>query len=177
MNLYKNFLNDIAKSKTTPLLIELNRKALDDFAKETGVERSAKTDTATTLSGAKSIYDKDIDSSTNIIYIDPKDSSSSVALLESIDENIEEDIKKDAILEVIKETTKEAVSFFAGDFASGLLDEAIGEYLDVAINYISDEFISQISDGAIDITYADLNISDKIVSKAIEYISDTSKDI
>jgi len=172
MPLYRNFLKDTVKSQATPLLIELNQKTITEFFQTQHTEKSTEQNINSILTGVKSIYDKDGKDSTNVIFIKPKEDDQKIILLETILENTTDDIKQVANINIVKEATKEGVSFFVGDYLGGVLDETIGDYLDVAIDNISDMFLSEFSENTLGMIGIEYDLSGEIIDKVIDYVSD-----
>ena len=172
MPLLENYQNDLLKSRTTPLLIELSKKDLDTMCKDNvrGVIMS--------LVVAKAVYDTTLEDTTetNLIYIDADKAKDveHIFLLEEFLDLVSDHLKYIKNLAIVKEGISAGLSFATG----GLLNSEIGGLLDSGIEMIAGSVSEGMTEFLIDTTleYVDVGeqITDILESKAFDFINDTS---
>lgn len=174
MPLLKNYQQDIIKSRTTPLLIELSKKDLDLMCKDDicGVTIS--------LAVAKNIYDeplkdKDI-TETNLIYIDADDAKSvdHIYLLEEFLELTSDHLRYMKNLAIVKESISAGLSFATG----GLLNDAVGGIINSGVEMLAENISSDAADLLVDtaLEYVDIGekTTDILESIAFDFTNDST---
>ena len=134
MKILDNYKQDLIKSIKTPLLIELNKKDLEQFDGN-GLNKAALY--------AEYIYNEFISNkeSTNLIFIDSnnylvdnKNEKQSIILLEEIIKLTSKQIQSYKNINIAKSGVKSALSYFTGP----LIKEIIGDYVDAGIDQVND---------------------------------------
>ena len=172
MSLLKNFQNDLLKSRTTPLLMELSKKDLDSMCQNDvcGVNIS--------LVVAKTVYDMPLKDTTetNIIYIDADESKSvdHIYLLEEFLDLTSDHFKYIKNLAIVKESIGAGLSFAIG----GLLNDELGSVINSGVDMIAESISGDITDVFIDtaLDYVDIGeeITDILESKVFDFMNDSS---
>ena len=170
MSILKNYQQDLIKSLSSPLLIELNKKDIKQFGTN-GLDNA--------ILNAQSIYNRSISikESTNLIYIngnkyniDNIKDDNPVILLEEIIKLTSKQIQSQKNINIVKAGVKGALSYFTGS----LVKESISEYVDAGIDQVSD----MLSDTAEDVLEfiseeLDYNFTDEILGKITNNINET----
>jgi hypothetical protein len=178
MHYYKNYQEDLIKSRKTPILIELNKKDLNRFSedfkdgltelKKETVDSFNNLDIAVATLTAKEIYDSFIKNknSTNLIFIDTNKKTDNVnsILLEQIVDQFNDSLKKIYNLEIGKEVIKTGLSYLSSGISN-----IFGNYLDTGIDYITDIVTDEIED------ILGEGIADIIIEESSNYIIDEVK--
>ncbi len=170
MKILDNYKQDLIKSIKTPLLIELNKKDLEQFDGN-GLNKAALY--------AEYIYNEFISNkeSTNLIFIDSnnylvdnKNEKQSIILLEEIIKLTSKQIQSYKNINIAKSGVKSALSYFTGP----LIKEIIGDYVDAGIDQVND-LLSEQFKNFIDVVEKELNynFTDKILSKITSKINGT----
>lgn len=173
MSLFKNYQQDLLKSRITPLLIELSKQDLDSLCKDDvcGVTIS--------LSVAKAIYDiplKDT-TETNLIYIDADNAKSVdyIYLLEKFLSLTRVHLKSIKNLAIVKESISTGLSFATG----GLLNYTVGGgIINSGVEMIVDTISGDVIDVLIDTTLEYVDEGEKITevldSKLFDFTNDST---
>lgn len=172
MLLLENYVNDILKSRTTPLLIELSKKDLDLLCKGKvcGVNIS--------LAFSKKIYDSKLKNSTetNLIYIDANNAKDieHTYLFEEFLNLIEDQIKSIKNFDIIKVGTTQTLSYVTG----GFLKDAVAEFIDNGVDTIVGSIKGNITDTLIDSTLDHIDIVEELTTlledEMFDFLSDSS---
>jgi len=170
----KNYQQDLQKSRTTPLLIELSKKDLDSLC-----NKDNKCGVTISLAVAKAIYDKPLKKDTketNLIYIDG-DSATNVDhiyLLEKFFDLASDHLKYIKNLAIVKESISAGLSFATG----GLLNGAVGGIINSGVEMIADTVSGDVTDFLIDTTLDYIDVGEKITdiveSKLFDFTNDNS---
>ena len=122
MKIKQNYQQDIIKSKTTSLLIELSKKDLNNFDDTQGLNYS--------INIAKKIYNHPISnlSETNMIFIDGADvQNNQILLFNKLLDNLENSFKDIKNINALKETISAGISVATG----GILGDIFGSSFDI----------------------------------------------
>jgi tetratricopeptide (TPR) repeat protein len=171
LSLANNYKNDIVNSQNTPLLIELNKKDISQFALKSDKNSHA----YFPFLVAQSIYDSQLATgSTNVIAIDGDSYSSDKRfyLLEALLDQLSGELKDIKNIATLKETLKAAASMATG----GLLNEFVGSYLEKGVGYIFDEVGDRFSQLLVDTINEKINVSNVVISSIEGFIQDTTGD-
>ncbi|MGI2175493.1 tetratricopeptide repeat protein [Shewanella ulleungensis] len=171
LSLANNYKNDIVNSQNTPLLIELNKKDISQFALTSDKNSHA----YFPFLVAQSIYDSQLATgSTNVIAIDGDSYSSDKRfyLLEALLDQLSGELKDIKNIATLKETLKAAASMATG----GLLNEFVGSYLEKGVGYIFDEVGDRFSQLLVDTINEKINVSNVVISSIEGFIQDTTGD-
>jgi len=174
MPLLKNYANDIVKSRTMPLLIELSKKDLDLICKDNvcGVNIS--------LALVKELYDTPLKDTTetNIVFIDADDAKGyeHTYLLEEFLELVKDQVENVKNLAIAKVAISQGLSFVTG----GLLNQFAGEFINNGIDTLLDNVSGDIMDIAIDTSLDYVDVGEKLTgileSEIFNFVNDTSID-
>jgi len=175
-NLKGNFKDDIKKSKSSTLLIELSKKDIDDFGE------------IFPFIAAEEIYSVGLkrNSVTNVTFIDGDSciEEERFYLLESILEQLSDEITDIKSIAMLKEALKTGASIATG----GILGGIFGDQLEKVAEFFVEEVESTFSDYAVDFIYDKVDLSkgltdqiedrlDNITeSKLCNFINTSSKD-
>jgi hypothetical protein len=167
----KNYLNDLSRSKNTPLLIELNQdeiKLIHNDSQKNNAHNFP-------LLVAQRVYNKNQDKKgSNIIVIDGDNeaSSESFILLDALLESLRDELKSIKNITTLKETLKTAASMATG----GLLNDFAGDYLDKGFDFIFDEVSDQFSDLLTEVVIDNADVSKLLLSGIEGLLGDTTGD-
>ncbi|WP_299573100.1 tetratricopeptide repeat protein [uncultured Shewanella sp.] len=167
----KNYLEDLSRSKTTPLLIELNQ----DEIKLIHNDSQKKNAHHFPLLLAQRVYNNNLDNKgNNLIVIDGDNeaSSDSFNLLETLLEALRDELKSIKSITTLKETLKTAASMATG----GLLNDFAGDYLDKGFDFIFDEVSDQFSDLLTEAVIDNADVSKLLLSSIEGLLGDTTGD-
>jgi len=131
MKLLKYYQQDLLKSRTTPLLIELSKVDMNKFGKNS-FELSFFT--------AQMLYDKEISDTgeTNFIYIDGDKvtDSESIFLFEEILRVLHDPLKDIVNAVIIKKAISKAISMATGGVVNGVLGDVLDSGVELVFNKI-----------------------------------------
>ena len=174
MPLLKNYANDIVKSRTMPLLIELSKKDLDLICKDDvcGVNIS--------LALAKELYDTPLKDTTetNIVFIDADNAKDyeHTYLLEEFLELIKDQVNNVKNLAIAKVAISQGLSFVTG----GLLNQFAGEFINNSIDTLLDNVSGNIMDIVIDTSLEYVDVGETLTgileSEIFNFVNDRSID-
>lgn len=172
MPLLRNYANDIIKSRTTPLLIELSKNDLDAMCKGDvcGLEVS--------LGVAKELYDAPLKGAneTNIVFIDGSKALGygHTYLLEEFLELVKDHIETIKNLQIAKEVISQGLSFATG----GLLNQVAGNFInsgiETVLGNISDDVMGMLLDSSLEYIDVAEQLTDILESKTFDFINDKS---
>ncbi|UGA53385.1 tetratricopeptide repeat protein [Vibrio sp. VB16] len=168
--LYSNYVSDLGRAVSTPLLIELSGTDLNSFIdnKQIAVDTS---DVA--LFSAQSVFNHKLSNSdkTNVIVISANgDDPSEFAILEALLQLLRNDLKNIANVQVIKQTIKAGVTLGT----SGLLNDFAGGFLDKGVDFIFNEIGDAFSSSIIDSAQEHLDLSSFLLDRVESVLQDTS---
>ena len=172
MPLLNNYQNDLLKSRTSPLFIELSKKDLDKICKD------KQCGLLTSLAVAKAVYDAQLKDTTetNIIYIDADKAKDveHIYLLEEFLDLISDHLKEIKNLAIVKESLSGGLSYATG----GLLNNAIGEVINNTVAMLADNISGNITEELVDTILEHIDVGEKITdileNKTSEFIKDTT---
>ena len=167
MSILKNFQQDIIKSRTTPLLIELSKKDLDAFG-DKGLDIALMT--------TKKIYDKSFEdrpNETNMIYIDGNNATDieHIYLLEEFLNIVNDQLKKIKKLAIVKEGISAGLSYATG----GVLDNTLGSFIDKGVDVVVGNINDSIAQFVLNQVIDNVDISNELLSKIEDEITASIK--
>ncbi|MEI6893294.1 MAG: tetratricopeptide repeat protein [Colwellia sp.] len=163
----KNYRNDLIRSQTTPLLIELNQDEINRLAN--GANNSQLQCLPALV--AQQVYNKKTD---NIIMIDGDaiTSPDSFILLDTLLEQLRYELKNIKSLATLKETLKVGASVAT----AGILNDFIGAHLDKGLNFVFDGVKEHLSNLLTDITIDNIDLSKVLLSNIEDLLNDNAGD-
>lgn len=159
MLLLKNYAQDLLKSRTTPLLLELSKKDLDQMCNNgvSGINIS--------LALAKEIYDSSLENTTetNLIYIDANYAKNfeHTFLLEAFLNIIEDQIKSIKNFNIVKVGMVQTLSFLTGRLVD---NKTITEFIKNDVDTVLDYIERNITDTLIGITLENKDVVKELSS-------------
>lgn len=172
MQLLTNYVQDLQKSKTTPLLIELSKKDLDQLCKESvcGVTMS--------IALAKELYDASLKDTTetNLIFIDADKASNDehIHLLDKFLDLIHDQVQTMKNLDIAKEGISAGLSAVTGGIVNDTVGSFINDSVSLVVDNITDEFTGLIVDTTLEHVDVGEKLSDMLESKAFDFVNDKS---
>lgn len=168
--LYSNYVSDLERAVSTPLLIELSGSDLNSFIEN----KQAAVDTSgVALFSAQSVFNHKLSNSdkTNVIVINANgDDPGEFAVLETLMQLLRNDLKNIANVQVIKQTIKAGVTLGT----SGLLNEFAGGFLDKGVDFIFNEIDDAFSSSIIESAQEHLDLSSFLLDRVESVLQDTS---
>lgn len=165
----KNYRNDLFRSQTTPLLIELNQDEIKRLSR--GVNQN-QCSTLPALVAQQVYNEKDGSKVSNIIVIDGDKvtSQDSFIILEALLEQLRNELKSIKNLATLKESLKAAASVATG----GILNDFIGDHLEQGVNFIFDEIGEHFSTLLADVVTNNIDLSNTVISNIEDLLHDNA---